>query len=525
MSKEKKKEDADMKMVKKLATLLLTICLVVPCFSMISLAADGKIMFTDPSTKVGEALEVTGVVSKTSGNFGKIEIVMTYDTSHLKFKSGDGIVEGTAGEITYTGDATNETGSRKEFKIIFDVLKAGTTKITIKNSTVKNVSGTVLNYTNGSSTITIAEGEVTPDVPPTTTPDETTDSIVDINGELYSISNSIPENEIPKGYEAATLDYDMVTYKAVRSEEFSLSLVYLVGADGEGAFYMYREEDATFVPYEEIEITDNVRIVLLSDVSGIELPERYVKKEVVAKSGAEFPAWQDKENPDFFVLYAVSNSGAKGLYQLDNEEGTYQRFISPEVEDNGISNTFIGKLSNLLQNHLDYVILGTGLGFILFVIIIVILSVKLYNRNAELDEIYDEYGIDDEEDDDESDDDEDEYEDDFEEDEEGNKEMEMLVQAGMMEVFPEEIAEEGAKEEVVEEPMNTVIEEPVQEVTVNTVEIPIEKVVEKMTEKEDTLGAALAKQKEAAKEEQDDFFDEDDDILDNFSMDFIDLDD
>ena len=67
-----------------------------------------------------------------------------------------------------------------------------------------------------------------------------------------------------------------------------------------------------------------------------------------------------------------------------------------------------------------------------------------------------------------------------------------------------------------------------QEETANTVEIPIEKVVEKIAENEDTLGAALAKQKEAANEESfldDDDDDDDDDILENFSMDFIDLDD
>ena len=50
----------------------------------------------------------------------------------------------------------------------------------------------------------------------------------------------------------------------------------------------------------------------------------------------------------------------------------------------------------------------------------------------------------------------------------------------------------------------------------------------KIAENEDTLGAALAKQKEAANEESfldDDDDDDDDDILENFSMDFIDLDD
>ena len=536
-----------MKMMKKLATLVLAICLIVSCFSMVSFAADGKIMFTDPSTKVGETLEVTGVVEKSRGNFGKIEITMSYDTNYLKFKSGDGIVEAQAGEITYTGDATNDTGSRKEFKITFDVLKAGSTKLTIKNATIKNVSGTVLDYTKGSSTITIAEGDGTT-TPPTAdpaTPDETTDKLVEVNGVNYTISNTIPDNEIPKGYEASTLEYDLENYNVVYHEGFDLTLAYMVSEDNIGGFFMYVEEDATFAPYEEIQISDEVTIALLSDVSEIELPSEYVSQEVESVKGHEFPAWRNEEYPDFIILYAINNSGEKSLYQLDNAEGTYQRFHAPEVVHEEINDTFIGKLSEVLEHHLDYVILGTGLGFILFVIIIVILSVKLYNRNAELDEIYDEYGIEDEDDEEEHDEDDDyeeiDYEDDdFEDAEEGDKEMELLVQEGMKEVFPEE--DEDEEEPVIEavtedktEPVDhvedtiqVVVEKTVDKVTANTVEIPIEKVAQKVAENEDTLGAALAKQREAEKEEKDateEFFDDDDDMLDNFSMDFIDLDD
>ena len=525
-----------MKMMKKFATLLLAICLMVSCFSMVSFAADGKIMFTDPSTKVGETLEVTGVVKKSRGNFGKIEITMIYDTSYLKFKSGDGIVEAQAGEITYTGDATNDTGSRKEFKITFDVLKAGSTKLTIKDATIKNVSGTVLDYTKGSSTITIAEGEGTTTLPTTdlATPDETTGKFVEVNGVNYTISNTIPENEIPKGYEASTLEYDLANYNVVYHEGFGLTLAYMVSEDNIGGFFMYVEEDATFAPYEEIMISDEVTIALLSDVSDIELPSEYVSQEVSSTKGHEFPAWRNEEYPDFIILYAINNSGEKSLYQLDNTEGTYQRFNAPEVVHEELNDTFIGKLSEVLEHHLDYVILGTGLGFILFVIIIVILSVKLYNRNAELDEIYDEYGIEDEDDEEDEDDDE---EIDYEDDEDEDKEMEMLVQEGMREVFPEEddddedfvietITEEQTEDkETVEETLQVVVEKTADKATANTVEIPIEKVIEKVAEKEDTLGAALAKQQEADKQADEEFLDDDDDMLDNFSMDFIDLDD
>ena len=155
---------------------------------------------------------------------------------------------------------------------------------------------------------------------------------------------------------------------------------------------------------------------------------------------------------------------------------------------------------------------------------------KLYNRNAELDEIYDEYGIEDE--DDTEDDvllnlDEDEEDEDYEDDDVSDSvgEMEFLVQEGMKEVFPDE---EGAQsEEAVQE------EEQVEEVTISeTAEDALVEsmgaVVESLPEKEevsddeveeDTLGKALAKQ---LQEENEESYDEEEDLGD-FAVDFIDL--
>ena len=72
---KKKKEETDMKQLKKLAMILLAVCLFVPCFSFFSFAADGKIMFTDhvdPAVQTGSTVEVTGVVNKTNSTMGKI---------------------------------------------------------------------------------------------------------------------------------------------------------------------------------------------------------------------------------------------------------------------------------------------------------------------------------------------------------------------------------------------------------------------------------------------------------------------
>lgn len=499
-----------MKTMKKFTTMLLAICLLVACYSMPAFAADGKIMFTDPQTKAGETVEVTGVVQKSAGNFGKIEIVMKYDTSMLKFTNGDGITESEAGKLTYTGDATHDVGARKEFKFSFTALKAGTTKIEITSATIKNVSGTVLNYTKGSATVTIAEGEGTTTTPATTvTP---TDATVDVNGVSYKIANEIPEGAIPAGYEAAKLDYDMVEYDVVYSEKFGLYLAYLVNEANAGDFFMYVEEDATFAPYEEIKVSDSVTIALLSDVTDVVLPEEY-KATTVVLNGHDFPAWQAKDSDGFCILYAINNSGQKSLYQLDNTEGTYQRFVAPEVHEEFANDSLIGKISGLLENHLDYVILGTGLGFLFFLLIIIVLSVKLYNRNAELDEIYDEYDLINDKTEDDVILDLDEEEDDEEEDitEEELNEATQFVQEGMKELVQESVEEEPTPVQEKEFTREIVLDIPEQ-----TEKKPTESV-------EESLGKVL--QEVNAKQEKKEDIYEDDDIFENFSVDFIDLDD
>lgn len=485
-----------MKMIKKITMLMLSLCLTISCFSMSAYAANGKIMFTDPSATEGQTVEVKGVVERTDGTgFGKIVITMTYDTTLLKCKSGNGVIEPQPGIITYMGDATNETGKRHEFKIQFEALKEGTAKLQITQATVKAVTGSILDYTKGNSTITIVAAAVedtttTPSVPVAGNGDK-----VKVHGKEYTVSNTFPEDEIPNGYTKATLEYGVGTYNVVYSETSGMYLAYLVNAENLGRFFMYMEEDATFAPFEQITISDNVTIALLVDTSDIVLPKEYNETTVVL-NGQEFPAWHSTEDKDFYVIYAINNSGEKSLYRLDNVEATYQRFTAPEVvEEKKEGSTFVDTLGSFMQKHMDRVILGTGIGFLMLVVIIVILGVKLYNRNAELDEIYD-----DEEEteddvmlalDDEDEEGDEEPEDDSETDSETDPAIELFVQEGMKEVFPEEEPDEDAE-------------------------------IREMKKLVEALPKALAEE-ETAKDSAE-FYDEED-IFENFSIDFIDLDD
>lgn len=377
-----------MKVMKKIAMLLLAICLVVPCFSMVSFAAN-RIMFEDPSTAVGQTLELKGVIETDSAMEDR-EVVMTYDTSMLKFQTGDNVTETADGQLTYkaTGAAG---GQRVEFMMTFEVLKEGTTEVQVEKHTVYSTSDAKLNCDEGHSVITIAAGDGT-----TATAEEpTTDAgaIVEVNGETYTLSEAFEESDIPEGFAEATLEYAGTNYRVVMESETGLYLGYLVNGSDEGKFFMYVTENATFAPFEQLEISDTTVITLLTTVDHIVFPEPYKKTEVEV-NGIAFPAWQSPENTEVCVIYAMNNRGETSLYQFDTVEGTYQRFEMPEVEEEKEADTIVAKFSEMLGENLNTVVLAIGGGFILLLILVVVLSVKLYNRNAELDELYDEYGID-----------------------------------------------------------------------------------------------------------------------------------
>lgn len=496
-----------MKILKRIAMIVLSVCLVVPCFSMLSHAADGRISFSDhvsPVIATGAEVKVRVRVAKTQGTFVDIDIVMTYDTDLLEFKGGEGMTEETPGTIHYVGDARND-GSTKEFYMTFRALKAGTAVVRIKSSEIRDNAGAVKDYTEGTSTIKI-EGETVSDHP-----GNLSKETVEVNGVTYRFAAKVPKNEIPEGFKESTLEYGPAEYNVIYNEDLDLYLAYLVDEDNAGELFMYVDEDATFAPYRSIQISEQTMIVLLSNVTDVYLPEEYkFYEDAITVNGQKFPGWKLATKPGYCIIYALNNHGQKTLYELDAEEGTYQRFDAPEIVRQDKS--LLATLTGLLQNHLDRVIIIGGFTFLFLILLLMILSVKLYNRNAELDEMYDKYGFDDEDDEDDEDDDEDDQDDDIniskfsEENEENQIEAINLLVEDINEFLPKEM-----QEIFPEEPK------------ANTQEVVIPTSVEEEIQ-EETLGKVLAKQKQEQEQPEEDALN-DEDMLENFMMDFIDLDD
>lgn len=315
-----------MKLTKKITTVLVSLCMLLSC-SMLTFAANGQLMFTDPSTKVGETVEVKGVVQvDASLGLEDMTINLKYDTTKLKFKNADEVTEAEAGKLTFSRVGV-ENSYRVEYLMYFEAIAEGTAKIEILDCNVWTTTDEKVYPALGTSTITIAPGEVPPaEEPPAT-------------------------EEPPVEKPTETPDGDIV-----------------------------------------IRISETTSITLLSEISQVTLPSRYLAT-TVSVDGKDFPAWQDTQNTHLCILYATNNNGENALYQYDSREATYQRFEVPSESTNEEKESIMEMIQGLFQDDLDYVVLGVGATFILFVIIILVLSIKLYNRNAELDELYEEYDL------------------------------------------------------------------------------------------------------------------------------------
>ncbi len=384
-----------MKLMKKISVILLSLCLCMPCFSMVAHAANGRISFTDPETAVGEMVEVRCVLRSTSGNMGNIEVVLNYDSSALRFDSGSGVSDDGNGALTCTS-----TGGSAEvsFDMQFQALKEGDTSITISSATVADANGNALTFDQGSSAVKIAEGDPSKITEGGDSSSESAeDAAVEVNGVSYTLTDNFADTDIPSGYTRTQVSYEGAERQMVTNASGNVNLAYLTDAEGTGDFFLFDAENTSFAVYEEISISDTASIIVLNDADAVNLPDTYQEAKLTLND-KEFPVWQDTEHEGYYIIYAMNNNGEKAYYRYDSAEGTYQRFEVAQEEKTEEKKTdtssVMGKLQNFVENHASLVVLAGGVVAILFLLILIVMAVKLRHRNAELDDLYDEYGID-----------------------------------------------------------------------------------------------------------------------------------
>lgn len=394
-----------MKALKKLAGLVLALCLMVPAFGTAVFAADGVLMFSDPSTKVGENVGVDLVVQSSGGTVGSVNVTMSYDASVLEFVSGDGFSADGSGTLTYTG-----TGSGSELRttVTFRALQATETTLSVSSSSATLSSGETLNLEQGSSAISIAAADDgTTSVAPTAaaeTPEAGSDTgvTVTVNGTDYHFSEAFTTTDIPEGYSETTMTFNGEERKFVVNDA-GVYLGYLTDGSGTGSFFLFDTEDATFAPFAQLTISDTTSIIPLDKPDEVDLPDNYQESELTVQDQV-FPIWSDPSASDrYYLIYALNTrTGQEDLYQYDSEDGTYQYFEAPApAEEEEAAPALPGAAGAFISEHI-LPILAAGIAVcLLLLILMIIFAVKLVHRNQELDDLYDEYDIpfDDEEED------------------------------------------------------------------------------------------------------------------------------
>lgn len=390
--KMKVRRENPMKRMRKVLALILTVCFILPCFPITSFAASGIIFFTDLETAVGETFTVTGTVVTKNDVLGKATVQMSYDTGYLRFVEGNGVTQDSEGQLTYTGSGDGSS-DRVEFTMQFQALAQGTTRIEQGTATVTNRQNAAVTCEAGYADITIAEGD------PSKIESTGTSSSdgIEIGGTAYTISTSFSESSVPAGFMASEVTYKDAVYHGIIQQNGTVQGLYLTSSEGKSAFFLYNATKDSFYPCEEIMISEDKSIVMLADTAGITLKKRYDEASM-SINGTEFPVWLVRDRDNFYVVYASDNEGKSGFYLYDAQENTYQRAYDVEAQEEVTTEqkteSTLTKISNFVYDNFIWVFVGVVCGLVILLIILITLAVKLRHRNLELDDLYDEYGID-----------------------------------------------------------------------------------------------------------------------------------
>ena len=374
-----------MRTIRKTAVSLCTALLTALLMGTTVSAADGTLMFSDPEAQVGDAVEVDLVLQTGGAAIGDVSVTLSYDTEYLEFLEGENTESEEDGILTCTmsGDGTESEISET---LQFTALRTGDTVIEIEESSAELYSGETLVLTEGSSTISISAADDGTESIESSQEEETTDIVVTVNGEEYYFSESFSASLIPMDFSETTLTFHGEEREFVVNDA-GIYLGYLVDSSGEGDFFLFREDDATFVPYTAIEISDTTTIVLLSDTEELSIPSSYLEGEMTV-SDLTYPYWVDPDEEGYDILYALNlRTGSEGFYSYDREDGTYQSYEMPESDTASDIETFGSRLGEFMEQYAWIMLIA----IIVLAALMVLFLVKLVFRNRELDYLYDEF--------------------------------------------------------------------------------------------------------------------------------------
>ena len=212
----------------------------------------------------------------------------------------------------------------------------------------------------------------------------------DVNGTEWTIVNDIPEDMVPEGFEHSKTAIDGLEYNTLHGTFADLTLVMLQSDNGNGLFVYDAAQNAAY-QYVRINSESHFIVLLLPKVDDV--PDGYNEVSLSIEGKGVATAYQKKDDQsdemakDFYLVYAMNDSGESGFYTYDSAEGTYIRTnvttptVSQEINDNsehelvpGIANKYLALAAILI------------LVIIILALLLLVVVVKNKKRTANYEE-------------------------------------------------------------------------------------------------------------------------------------------
>ena len=314
--------------------------------------------------------------------------------------------------------ATSSQGGKVELGGPYNNLAVGDNAITIKSYAP---NGKVMTYNINVVRAQAPAPAPEPTPEPATEPETETetepvkDTTVTIDGKEYVISKTFPEDEIPDGYTAGTLDISGDTIETVTNDVTGLNLVYLTDADENGAIYIYDKETKTFEKYIAFKSGKNVYVYLDASHAS-EKPEGMAETKCEIQ-GNEVKVYTPDKDSEFVYFYAVNSKGERIWYVYDTIEKTIQRSNNtssqPAISDDNMQKELdsLKQDNDKLTESKASLIKGRNITFIaggvvlaaLIVLVVVLAAHKSEEKHSVVIPDEDDYDYDNEDDDSQSD--------------------------------------------------------------------------------------------------------------------------
>lgn len=213
---------------------------------------------------------------------------------------------------------------------------------------------------------------------------------VEIDGVSYTVATEFDASLLPEGYTQSTCTYGGSEVQCGNGND--LTLLYLQGADGNGAFYIYIPESGVLSPYVTIDVTAKSILVLPPDES-VQIPDGFMETTIQLNGTYKVQGWvwKSDEQQKYCVVYGMNESGEKSLYRYDIAEKTFQRYFEdPSLAtkyDDAQVEEIVDKYNALCRDYnirfVMLAVLGVACVILFFIVINLLLKRKKWREEAQ----------------------------------------------------------------------------------------------------------------------------------------------